>query len=148
MNKYSARYMLNWIFSTALMAIIGVTLFLSGENKWVFNESRQLEYYYQSMGIIKEGESLLLFESNVHRMKNETLNRVLPDKFVSVEKNGDFFVKNVPGGTRYYKYTGASPKVYNTPNNLLRVIGVFLGLLGFIGLLIEPKVRRIKYSRL
>jgi transcriptional regulator with XRE-family HTH domain len=146
LNTKSAKYMLRWIFMSAMLAVVGFTLLIAGEQRWIFTEERNFQYVYQSTGIVKKDESLLMYQDEPHRLENSVLARIDPKTVKLSEKNGRYFVRKVDGGTRYYVYDKVVLKNDNRGNDILRVIGLLLAMLGIVGLIIEPKIRRIKLA--
>jgi len=146
LNTKSVKYMLKWILVSALLGVLGVTLLVTGEREWAFKKKHYFNVY-QSMGVVKDGESLLLFEEPADQLDNEVLKRIDPKTINLSKKNGRYFVREDlnenPFGLRYYSYSGQIVKS-NFSNNALRIIGLLLTILGIVGLIIEPKIRRIK----
>jgi len=141
-NKKSAKYLFSWIIAAGLMAAIGVTLFAAGEKRWFFKPV--YKYGYQSMGVVESKEPLLMFQGNSERLSNDILARVNPKSIKLLEKNGQFFIRQVEGGTRYYEYQRQHRSKDPQANNWMKALGIFLALIGIVGLIIEPKIRRIK----
>jgi len=141
-NKKSAKYLFSWIIAAGLMAAIGVTLFAAGEKQWFFKPG--YKYGYQSMGVVKSKEPRLMFQGNSERLSNDILARVNPISIKLLEKNGQFFIRQVEGGTRYYEYQQQHRSKDPQANNWMKALGIFRALIGIVGLIIEPKIRRIK----
>ena len=142
LTQSNAKYLFKWIIISSLMIALGVTLYMAGEKSWA--APSQVQALYKSMGIVKEGEPLLLFEDSPRDLSNDVLTRIEPKTVHLSQKNGDFFVKSVTGGQRYYKYIRTKVQRNRVLNNWLRIVGLFVGVLGVVGLLIEPKVRRLR----
>lgn len=142
LTQSNAKYLFKWIIVSSLMIAFGITLYMAGEKSWA--DASEFRAYYKSMGVVKKDEPLLLFEQDPERLPNDILARVSPETVHLSQKNGDFFVKPVEGGSRYYEYIRGGYTRSKSLNNWLRIVGMFIGVLGVVGLLIEPKIRRLR----
>lgn len=142
LNKSAARYLMKWLLCSALMIAVGATVFAAGYKNWL--TPSQKIFSYTSMGVVKEGESLLLFENSPDRMKNDVLKRVVPHSIELPYLDGEYFVKPVDFGLRYYDYSGSRFERNKAASHWMQIIGLFCFLLGVVGLMIEPKIRRLR----
>jgi len=141
----SMKYMLRWIWVSSLLIILGATALISGQQKWIYDPETTRTYSYESLGIIKNDEALRIFQVSKRQMTDDILVRVDFDRIELQDSSGEYFVKNVEGGKRYYYLSRKQSFDSNESiNNWLRICGLLAVLAGVIGLLIEHKVRQVK----
>jgi len=141
----SMKYMLRWIWLSSLLIILGATILISGQQKWIYNPETTRTFSYESLGIIKGDEPLRIFQVRKEKMSDDILSRLNFDRIELQKSSGRYFVKNVEAGKRFYSLDG--PQNYSTNtniNNWLRILGLLAVLAGIVGLLIEHKVRQVK----
>jgi len=141
----SMKYMLRWIWVASLLIIVGATALISGQQKWLFSPELTRTYNYESLGIIKNDEPLGIFTAHKKQMNDDILARLDFNKIELQESSGEYFVKNVEGGKRFYALSRKqNHHVDRGTNNWLRILGLLAVLSGIVGLCIEHKVRQVK----
>ncbi|MCJ8321542.1 MAG: helix-turn-helix domain-containing protein [Colwellia sp.] len=148
-NKNSASFMMRWLLISSVMVILGGTALVAGKQNWIFEPKATTTYKYESKGIINDDEALRLFEDfNSRRSENDhLLTRLDFQVLIFDQPNGNYFVKQVDGGRRFFVNKGAtSHHLHITANNWLMLIGLLSLLAGCIGIIIEHKIRKIRTS--
>lgn len=129
---------LKWrfIWSSAVV-VFGVGLFFIGAQGVLFAE---VEYIYESPGVIKPGETVYQYQANQISAINETREQQLQRtqnnrerldmQYLTVaDYAGHTFIADVPGGRRVYEYR--EEKRLNTANNdLVSSVGMMLMVAG------------------
>jgi len=148
-NKNSASFMMRWLLLSSLMVILGGTALIAGNQNWIFEPKATTTYKYESKGIINDNEALSIFDGiNTRREENDHLLTRLNFKKMNFDQpNGDYFVKQVEGGRRFFVNKGTtSYHEHVTANNWLMLIGLLSLLAGCVGIIIEHKIRKIRTS--
>ncbi|NRA59861.1 MAG: helix-turn-helix transcriptional regulator [Psychrobium sp.] len=145
----SVNYMLRWIMLSSLLIVLGGTAWLAGEKKWIFDKVYLSGHVYESKGVIKVGEALRVFSGYKGDLPDEILARLSFQSKKMLQHSGDYFVEEVTEngvtGKRFYQRARKQrTSVTNQANNWLRVFAVFALLSGFVGLVIEHKIRKIR----
>ncbi len=144
----STRYMLRWIIVASLLIVLGGTAWLAGEKKWIFDLVLTSTHTYESKGVINHGESLRLFNGYKGDLPDELLIRLSFKSQKRLRLSGDYFVERIDDNGmlahRFYQHVKSRNRYSNQANNWLRVFGVFALLSGFVGLVIEHKIRKIR----
>jgi len=141
----SMKYMLRWIWIASLLIVLGATALISGQQEWIHNPETTRTFSYESLGIVKNDEPLNIFTTHRKQMPDNVLARLNFHQLEFKASQGEYFVKEVDGGKRFYylshKQNFESNKAFN---NWLRILGLLALLSGIVGLLIEHKVRKVK----
>jgi len=141
----SMKYMLRWIWVSSLLIILGATALISGQQEWIYDPDTTRTYSYESLGIIKTDEAIRIFQVGKYQMSDDILARLNFEKIELQDSSGEYFVKNVEGGKRYYSLSRKQNYDSNESiNNWLRICGLLAVLAGIVGLSIEHKVRQVK----
>lgn len=145
-ERVNTSFMMRWIIICAFFSVIGGTTLTSGVYGWFFKAQWSETYRYQSKGLIKPGESLRLFkDSKFVEFPDELISR-LDHKIIDMkQESGDYFVRKEGDNRRLYtKMRRQDKQVDNSKNNWLAILGLLILLTGLAGLIIEPKIRRLK----
>lgn len=154
-----------WLFSSAIAFALGLTLITAGHLGLILPNK---QYPYVSAGIVKEGESKLIFdnweknmelvfgphppgarEAAVQKMtakKQEMVQRQAEDYMLTNDYRGEVFILPVEGGTRTYQLHNSyltGKAVFQTPNRLLILLGFLLTFSGISGFFVEYRLRKI-----
>ena len=141
----SMKYMLRWIWISSLLIILGATALISGEQEWIYKPDTTRTFSYESLGIVKKDEPLRIFTAHKKQMTDDVLARLNFHQLEFKDSQGEYFVKEIDGGKRFY-YLSRKQKFDNNRgfNNWLRILGLLAVLAGIVGLSIEHKVRQVK----
>lgn len=125
-----------WLYASGIALALGLTLFLAGHRGLVFSNT---QYGYRSVGVLLPDESPEL----AFRYPQKFASRVMPEsRVLDVYRGGEFF-EAVPGGRRYFTFTGEV--VTSRPQNRwLMLVGALLGFGGLAGFLIEARLRSMR----
>mgnify|MGYP001069881139 FL=1 len=141
------KFMLRWVLVSAALIVLGVTCYLAADNRWFMEYGGGEQFRYESKGVVFAGEPLHLFDQN-EKGEDEIMRRLEHQVERHFTRNGDYYVKEVAGGYRLFKLTGSKIKwVVHPMESWFYVLGVLLFCSGVVGLLIEPKIRRIREMR-
>lgn len=164
-NHVSARTMLKvhgiraWLFSSAIAAVLGLTLGFAGYQGLLFSSS---QYNYVSQGVVLPGEPTNIFDASIHwgllrsklaakqitepefaTLSEEFGRRFNQDVVLLDDYRGEAFLEKVEGGQRLYKM--AAHKLVDRPQNrLLMLAGALLTFSGLIGFVVEQRLRSVK----
>lgn len=137
------------IVSSALI-VLAVTLFYTGFSKELFSERF---FRYHSDGVVLAGEPNTIFNNwpefiaeqgkervEAHRAKKLEMAKREDGHYLYLPENvGRQFVKEVKGGSRFYKLSGETYR--NRPvNAILQVLGVLLFSAGMMGFVLERRL--------
>lgn len=162
-RKHSIK---KWLFSSAISFALGLTLITAGHLGLVFSNK---QYPYFSAGIVKDGESKLVFDNwkeNMDMMpglgyppefmdaqreaitakRQEMVQRQAEDYLLTNDYRGEVFILSVDGGTRTYKLHdlyGAGKEIFPIENQILMLIGFLLTFGGLTGFFVEYRLRII-----
>ncbi|NVJ98921.1 MAG: helix-turn-helix transcriptional regulator [Alphaproteobacteria bacterium] len=113
-QKSEARLMRGWLIAGLLMIMIGAGMLGLAVS---IPEDRSVNFRYQSAGVIKEGESPMIFEMLYGGAPDKDgktwTDRANYDYRTVYENRGDFFMEKVEGG--YRKYTLLEAKERHQP---------------------------------
>ncbi|HSC68148.1 MAG TPA: helix-turn-helix transcriptional regulator [Cellvibrio sp.] len=155
-----------WLFSSAIAFVLGLTLISAGHLGLIFPN---LQYPYFSEGIVKEGESKLIFDNwksnfdlvpgfayppeevaNLRKIliakKQEMDQRKAETYLLTNDYKGEVFVVAAEGGSRTYQLHElyrAGKTVSQTENRLLMLFGFLLTFSGITGFFVEHRLRKI-----
>jgi len=122
----------------AVVVVIGIGMVLVGAGNLLFPERG---YNYYSDGVIREGETIMQFNTFVINEINETKEEFEQrlnensDRFdrvflLSNKTNEPYFIKDVTGGRRLYKFN-TETEINKSENDLILIFGLMLVVTGF-----------------
>ncbi|TQV73723.1 helix-turn-helix transcriptional regulator [Aliikangiella marina] len=142
----SSRKNRRWLISSALMTTFGIVLVSSSFMGLIFPE---LQYNYQSKGIVLAGESKEIFSNYRHQMPMSREEQVKIDREMTQRLDevyritdiyrGDIFNVPVEGGSRTFRLVDTRHED-RIENRFLSVFGILLTLLGLFGFVLEKKL--------
>jgi len=147
-----------WLYGSALAWIVGFALMLAA-NDGIFFSNRI--YKYSSPGVILAGEPQNIFETQeeilslrrqAKLMTDEQFTlaraefkskRVSPVSVETPENRGSFFTEKDGQGVRRYVLI-QSERAQSTGNRILQFLGAIIFTCGFVGVITEWRLRRLK----
>lgn len=150
-----------WLYGSALAWIVGFALMLAA-NDGIFFSNRI--YKYSSPGVILAGEPQNIFETQdgilflrwqAKVMTGEQYalaraefkaRRVSPLTVETPENRGSFFTEREGQGVRRYALI-QSERAQSTGNRILQFLGAIIFMCGFVGVITEWRLRRLKNKR-
>jgi transcriptional regulator with XRE-family HTH domain len=110
-QKSQAGFMRSWLVAGLVMIMIGGGMLGLAAS---IPEDQSLNYRYRSEGVIKEGESPMIFEMMIAGAPDgdgkHWADRTDFEFITLYENRGDFFVKDVEGGYRKFTLFEAKPR--------------------------------------
>ncbi|MCX7545567.1 helix-turn-helix domain-containing protein [Marinicella gelatinilytica] len=131
-NRREKQFKRRFILAS-LVVVFGVGLVYLGSKGVVFNEK---EYIYESLGVIKQGETPYQFNPDIiHQIDESTedartriqnnISRIAIKQISLPNSKGSSFITEVNNGQRLYKLSGVV-KLSSLKNELITTLGVML----------------------
>lgn len=149
-EQRAMKSMMRWIFTSSICVVLGIVGLVSGEQQWLFEPQKIPSHIYESQGVIKHDEPLNLFSRYRQRQSipHELLERLDYQRVNLAQFSGDQYVETLDNGRRLFSRARRQDhQVSNSINNALSGISLTILLCGIIGLITEPKVRRLRLLR-
>ena len=147
----------SWLFSSGIALVLGLALGVAGYRGLLISN---VQYNYESPGILQPGESADFFEKYPGMLiqqlsagqitAQERALRVLEiekrkslDYRLLDEYRGRGFMEQVPGGSRFFFFQHSSD--YERPKNRwLMLMGALLAFCGIVGFIVEARLRSVR----
>ena len=135
-----------WLIGSALFSIFGICFIFSSYFGLIFPE---LQYNYQSKGVVLKGESKEIFRNYTSRHygdieklreREKEMTKRLDEQYLLLSSyRGDIFNLPVDGGSRTYRLNGHSTEA-RVENRFLAIAGLLFTLSGLFGFFLERKL--------
>lgn len=148
-----------WLFTSAVLCILGITLFIAGEKELI---SSNTVHNYESLGITKDQEpinllgnrsltGIYLFKTQFMYLTKEQsteieifeMERLGTKHQVTHQYLGKSFTEQVDGGVRQYIWIGTT-YIDKPENRWLMLTGVLLFFCGVFGFITEHRLRKLQ----